>query len=268
MDRTTLVQQIAAKQNFLCVGLDPDFEKIPKYLLDFEDPLFEFCKQIIEATSDLAVAYKPNLAFFECHGTKGWQSLEKIMHLIPSHCFKIADAKRGDIGNTSKMYAKCFFEYFDFDAVTVAPYMGRDSVEPFLSYDGKWVIILALTSNSGSNDFEMLETNNGKVYEHVIRKAATWGNKENTMFVVGATQPDHFSKIRSIVPDHFFLIPGIGAQGGNLEDVCNTCINKDYGILINNGRNILYASDGKDFAFAAREKALQNINEMQSLVSF
>ncbi len=268
MNRFALIDQIKAKRNFLCVGLDPDPDKMPAHLRDFEDPIFEFCKQIIESTSDLAVAYKPNLAFFECHGTKGWQSLEKVIKLIPSHCFKIADAKRGDIGNTSKMYAKCFFEYFDFDAVTVAPYMGRDSVEPFLDYEGKWVIVLGLTSNSGSHDFELLQTNNGKLYQEVISKAAQWGTKDNMMFVVGATQPDHFTSVRSIVPDHFLLVPGVGAQGGNLEDVCKTCLIEDFGVLVNNGRNILYASSGHDFAMASRLAALKNIEEMRNLVSF
>jgi orotidine-5'-phosphate decarboxylase len=268
MNRSELIHQIRTKQNFLCIGLDPDLEKIPTHLLDYEDPIFEFCRQIIESTSDIAVAYKPNLAFFECMGTKGWQSLEKIMKLIPKHCFTIADAKRGDIGNTSKMYAKCFFEYFDFDAITVAPYMGRDSIEPFLSYDGKWVIVLGLTSNTGSMDFEMLDTSHGKLYEQVISKASQWGNQDNMMFVVGATQPDFFTSIRGIVPDHFLLVPGVGAQGGSLEDVCNTCVNADFGVLVNNGRNVLYASADTDFASAARIAALDNIKAMRELVQF
>jgi orotidine-5'-phosphate decarboxylase len=268
MNRSTLVNQIKIKQNFLCIGLDPDIEKIPKHLLDFNDPIYEFCKQIIEQTSDIAVAYKPNLAFFECMGTKGWQSLEKVMQLIPSDCFTIADAKRGDIGNTSKMYAKCFFDYFNFDAVTVAPYMGRDSVEPFLSYDDKWVIVLGLTSNKGSIDFEMLQTPNGKLYEEVIRTASSWGSEDNLMFVVGATQPDFFQSVRNIVPNHFLLIPGVGAQGGSLKDVCNHCINDEYGVLVNNGRSIIYASEGEDFASAARKASMDMVTEIQSMVSF
>lgn len=267
MTKAQLINNIRTKKSFLCVGLDPDIHKIPAHLLDFEDPVFEFCKQIIQQTSDLAIAYKPNLAFFECLGPKGWYTLEKIVNLIPDHCFTIADAKRGDIGNTSLMYAKAFFEYFRFDAITVAPYMGRDSIEPFLSYEGKWVIVLGLTSNSGSNDFEMLQTSEGRLYEKVIKSVASWGTPENTMFVVGATHPSMMEGIRQIAPEHFFLVPGIGAQGGDLDATCKSGINKDVGLLINNSRNILYASNGLHFAEAAREACLNMKSQMEPYLS-
>jgi orotidine-5'-phosphate decarboxylase len=243
-------------------------DKIPKHLLSTEDPIFEFCKEIIDATKDVVVAYKPNLAFFEALGTKGWQSLEKIMDIIPPDIFTIADAKRGDIGNTSKKYAKCFFEYFDFDAVTVAPYMGSDSVEPFLGYQDKWVIVLGLTSNKGSADFELMKSDEKYLWEHVITKSSAWGNPQNMMYVVGATQPDYFNKVRALIPHHFLLIPGVGAQGGSLSDVCNHCLNDDYGILVNNGRSILYASQGEDFGEAALKATIAMKEEITALVNF
>jgi orotidine-5'-phosphate decarboxylase len=263
MNRETLVSQINNKGNFLCVGLDPDIKKIPRHLLDYDDPIFEFCKGIVEATSDICVAYKPNLAFFECLGPKGWLTLEKIMNIIPDTCFTIADAKRGDIGNTSKKYAECFFNYYKFDAVTVAPYMGEDSIMPFLEYDDKWVIILGLTSNSGSKDFEFLPTPDGKLYEVVLKTASSWGNKDNTMFVVGATHPDQISGIRDIVPDHFLLVPGVGAQGGSLDDVCKYGINDHCGLLINNGRAIIYASSDTNYKEAARAETQAMASQMK-----
>jgi orotidine-5'-phosphate decarboxylase len=268
MKRNNLVKSIKEKQNFICIGLDPDIDKIPKHLLATEDPIFEFCKEIIDATKDVVVAYKPNLAFFEAHGTKGWQSLEKIMEIIPHNIFTIADAKRGDIGNTSKMYAKCFFEYFDFDAVTVAPYMGSDSVEPFLGYQDKWVIVLGLTSNKGSADFELMKSDDSYLWEHVITKSSAWGSPENMMYVVGATQPEYFTKVRTLIPDHFLLIPGVGAQGGSLSDVCHHCVNDDYGVLVNNGRSILYASQSEDFGEAARKSTIAMKEEITALVKF
>lgn len=266
MTKKELIQQIENKSNFLCVGLDPDPDKIPKICFDFEDPVFQFCKEIIQHTSDLAVAYKPNLAFFESLGPKGWYTLEKVLKEIPDTCFTIADAKRGDIGNTSKMYAKCFFEYFDFDAITVAPYMGRDSIEPFLEFEDKWVILLGLTSNEGSRDFEMLNTEEGPLYKTVIRQSASWFSSERLMFVVGATHPSLIKEIRDWVPDYFFLVPGVGAQGGSIAEVCNNGLNKDYGLLINNGRNIIYAGNQANFGQAARKACLSGINEMKPFI--
>jgi orotidine-5'-phosphate decarboxylase len=268
MNKEDLKKSIQEKKNFICLGLDPDMDKIPSHLLQTEDPIFEFCKEIIEATKDIVVAYKPNLAFFEAYGTKGWQSLEKVMEIIPKDIFTIADAKRGDIGNTSKMYAKCFFEYFDFDAVTVAPYMGADSVEPFLGYEDKWVIVLGLTSNKGSADFELLKSEDKFIWEHVLDTSSKWGSADNMMYVVGATQPDYFKKVRDIIPDHFLLIPGVGAQGGSLSEVCDHCLNEDYGILVNNGRSILYASANEDFALEARKATLNMKNDINKLVNF
>ncbi|MFM2394852.1 MAG: hypothetical protein RLZZ546_2835 [Bacteroidota bacterium] len=266
MTKIELIQQINLKSNFLCVGLDPDLDKIPKICFDFEDPVFTFCKEIISHTSDLAVAYKPNLAFFESLGPKGWYTLEKVLNEIPDNCFTIADAKRGDIGNTSRMYAKCFFEYFDFDAVTVAPYMGKDSIEPFLDFENKWVILLGLTSNEGSKDFEFLNTENGPLYKQVILKSASWFSSERLMFVVGATHPSLIQQVREWVPDYFFLVPGVGAQGGTIEEVCANGLNADHGLLINNGRNIIYASNHLDFGQAARKVCLSNIQEMKPYI--
>ena len=262
MTRSELIAQIHLKQSFLCVGLDPDLTKIPKHLLQLEDPIFEFNKAIIDATKEYAVAYKPNTAFYEAHGVAGWQALEKTINYIPKDCFIIADAKRGDIGNTSLAYAKAFFETLPCDAITVAPYMGADSVLPFFTYKNKWVVLLALTSNQGSADFQMLEVHEHKLYAEVIKKALSWGNNENTMFVVGATQGEEIKAIRNLAPDHFFLVPGVGAQGGSLEEVFNFGANKDVGLLVNSSRAILYAQDDINFAEGAKKEALKIKTEM------
>jgi orotidine-5'-phosphate decarboxylase len=254
MTKEELFKQIQQKESFLCIGLDTDIHKIPTHLLEFEDPIFEFNKQIIDATHDLCVAYKPNIAFYESMGEKGWSSLQKTMDYIPKNIFTIADAKRGDIGNTSKMYAKTFFETFDFDSVTVAPYMGSDSVTPFLDFDGKWAIVLALTSNSGGLDFQMIKDENGEyLYQKVLKKVQTYG--QNIMFVVGATRAEALQDIRSIAPDSFLLVPGIGAQGGSLEEVAKYGMNKQCGLLVNSSRGIIYANSDKNFAATARQKA-------------
>ena len=269
MTKQQLVEQIRKKRSFLCIGLDVDLEKIPKYLLQFDDPIFEFNKQIIDATHHLTVAYKPNIAFYEAYGIKGWQSLEKTIDYLNQNypeLFTIADAKRGDIGNTSTRYAKAFFEDLKFDSITVAPYMGRDSVEPFLEFQDKFTIMLALTSNSGGSDFQTLEFNKTPLYETVLRKSLNWKNANNLMFVIGATRPEYFEVIRNIVPDHFFLVPGVGAQGGNLKDVCKYGLNDDVGLLINSSRGIIYASNEKDFALKAQEKALELQLEMQEIL--
>lgn len=257
MTRQELHQQIIAKQSYLCVGLDTDMNRIPKHLLEAKDPIFEFNKQIIDATKDLCVAYKPNIAFYESLGSKGWESLEKTLDYIPKEHFTIADAKRGDIGNTSKMYAKAFFERMDFDSVTVAPYMGIDSVSPFLEFDDKWVILLALTSNKGSQDFQFFKQEGEALYEKVLRQAQNWGSPENLMFVVGATHPESFENIRRIAPDNFLLVPGIGAQGGDLQGVAKYGANDQVGLLVNSSRGIIYAGDGEDFAAKARASAQQ-----------
>ena len=262
MTRSELIAQIHLKQSFLCVGLDPDLTKIPKHLLSLEDPIFEFNKAIIDATKEYCVAYKPNTAFYEAHGVAGWQALEKTINYIPKECFIIADAKRGDIGNTSAAYAKAFFETLKCDAITVAPYMGKDSVIPFYSYENNWVVLLALTSNMGSADFQMLEVNEHKLYAEVIKKALSWGNNENTMFVIGATQGEEIKAIRNLAPDHFFLVPGVGAQGGSLEEVFNFGANKDVGLLVNSSRAILYAQDDINFAEGAKKEALKIKTEM------
>lgn len=264
MNRAKIIENIRIKKSFLCVGLDTVLDKIPKFLLDFEDPIFEFNKRIIDATKDYCVAYKPNIAFYESLGPKGWESLQKTIDYIPKDIFTIADAKRGDIGNTSKMYAKTFFQTYSFDAVTVAPYMGIDSVEPFIQEDGKWVILLALTSNQGASDFQLDELKSGKfLYEKVLHHSKKWGNENNMMYVVGATQAESLINIRKIIPNHFLLIPGVGAQGGSLEDVCKYGINKDIGILINSSRGIIYAGQDKYFAEAAAEKAKDIQQQMQ-----
>ncbi len=249
----------------LCVGLDPDLDKIPKHLLETEDPVFEFNKAIIDATLPYAVAYKPNVAFFEALGTKGWESLRKTAEYLPKEVFKIADAKRGDIGNTANKYAQAFFKEMNFDAITVSPYMGEDSITPFLQYENKWVIILGATSNIGFLDFQdiLVDNDSEKLYERVIRKSAEWGSKQNTMFVIGATRSDKMIAIRSLIPDHFLLVPGIGAQGGSLKQVCKFGINKQGGMLINATRSIIYASDGKDFAQAAEMEA-KNLQQQQA----
>ena len=268
MTKKDLHQQILQKQSYLCIGLDADLDRIPTHLLDLEDPIFEFNKQIIDATQDLCVAYKPNMAFYEAMGIKGWKSLEKTLNYIPDTHFTIADAKRGDIGNTSRQYARAFFETLNFDSITVAPYMGSDSVVPFLEYPNKWVILLALTSNAGSNDFQKKQLEDQKeVYELVLAKAKEWGNTENLMFVVGATQPEYFAKIRAIVPDHFLLVPGIGAQGGSLEKVSQACFNDEVGILVNSSRGIIYAGSGVDFAEKARTAAAKLQQQMQLLLN-
>ena len=256
MNRTDLFQQIQLKKSYLCVGLDSDISRIPKHLLNLEDPIFEFNKQIIDATKDLCVAYKPNIAFYEALGSKGWESLEKTLNYIPQEHFTIADAKRGDIGNTSRLYAKAFFEKMDFDSITVAPYMGIDSVQPFLEFDNKWVILLALTSNKGSKDFQFASHENGvPLYEKVMRTAQTWSNPDNLMFVCGATHPEKFKELRAIAPDNFFLVPGIGAQGGDLAKVSEFGMNDHCGLLVNSSRGIIFADDGEDFAAHARTAA-------------
>ena len=259
MNREELIKQIFNKKTFLCVGLDSDIKKIPQHLLSEEDPIFSFNKAIIDATAKYCVAYKPNLAFYESIGVKGLISFEKTINYIKGVCpnhFIIADAKRGDIGNTSSMYARTFFEEYNLDSLTVAPYMGEDSVTPFLKYEGKWVILLALTSNKGSQDFQFTEEKNGeRLFEKVLRISQKWGNEGNMMYVVGATQGKMFEDIRRIVPNHFLLVPGVGAQGGSLQVVCKYGINKDCGLLINSSRGIIYASNGKDFAEVAAQKA-------------
>lgn len=263
MNRSELVNQIKTKRSFLCVGLDTDLKKMPEHLLKEEDPIFAFNKAIIDATADYCVSYKPNLAFYEAFGVKGLISFEKTIKYLkdnyPNH-FIVADAKRGDIGNTSAMYARTFFDEYDVDSLTVAPYMGEDSVTPFLGYEGKWVILLALTSNKGSHDFQLTEDNNGeRLFEKVLRTSQNWGNADNMMYVVGATQGRMFEDIRKIVPNHFLLVPGVGAQGGSLEEVCKYGMNKDCGLLVNSSRGIIYASKGEDFA----EQATKNAKELQ-----
>ncbi len=263
MTRSELIHQIFAKQSFLCVGLDPVMEKIPAHVLEFEDPIFEFNKRIIDATSEYAVAYKPNTAFYEALGVKGWESLEKTIKYIPKECFIIADAKRGDIGNTSTAYAKTFFETLPCDAVTVAPYMGKDSVQPFLKFDGKWAIVLGLTSNEGANDFQYLANQDGQpLYAKVISTVMDWGTSENLMFVVGATRTEQLADIRRIAPEHFLLVPGVGAQGGSLDEVFSAGANKDCGLLVNASRSIIYAGTGTDFEVAAKKEALNIQSEM------
>jgi len=263
MTKQELFNQIIKKESFLCVGLDADLEKIPGHLLELDDPIFEFNKQIIDATKDYCVAYKPNLAFYESLGVKGWESLQKTMEYIPSDIFTIADAKRGDIGNTSRMYAKTFFEYFNFDSVTVAPYMGNDSVSPFLEFSNKWVILLASTSNVGGLDFQYKKIEGGKrVFEEVLEKSLEWGDEENLMYVVGATRAEMLSDVRAIVPDAFLLVPGVGAQGGSLEEVVKYGMNDTCGLLVNSSRGIIYAGSGSDFASAAGKKSKELQSQM------
>lgn len=267
MNRQQLISAIRTKQSFLCVGLDTDLEKIPAHLLETEDPIFEFNKAIIDATKDLCVAYKPNIAFFERYGIDGWKSLQKTIDYIPKDCLIIADAKRGDIGNTSGYYAKAFFETMNCDAITVAPYMGEDSVTPYLAFEGKWTILLALTSNKGALDFETLETKDGKkVYQHVLEKSQTWGTPENLMYVVGATRAEEIGEVRAIAKEHFFLVPGVGAQGGSLEDVVNYGWNSDCGLLVNSSRGIIYASNGADFKEAAKQAAKAIQQDMSAIL--
>ena len=268
MNKQELINQIKQKKSFLCIGLDTDIQKIPEHLLKFDDPVFEFNKQIIDSTKDLCVAYKLNTAFYESNGINGWKSLMKTIEYIPKNIFSIADAKRGDIGNTSKMYAKTFFETMDFDSITVNPYMGSDSVEPFLDFNNKWVILLALTSNKGSEDFQNFSNqSNVKLYQQVLEKSMNWSDDSRIMYVVGATKSDSLKEIRKIIPDHFLLIPGVGAQGGSLDDVVKFGMNKDCGLLINSSRSIIYAGHGENFAENAREAALKIKLEMENYLS-
>ena len=264
MTSLQLFENIRKKESYLCVGLDTDLEKIPAHLLKFPDPVFEFNKQIIDATHEFAVAYKPNIAFYEALGPKGWESLQKTLDYIPKNIFTIADAKRGDIGNTSSLYARAFFKQMDFDSITVAPYMGEDSVKPFLEFKDKWVILLAHTSNSGSSDFQLIESKAGrKLYEEVMLKAKTWGSPDQLMYVVGATQAEKIASIRKLVPDYFFLVPGIGAQGGDLELVSKYGMNKTCGLLVNSARAIIYASSATNFAEVAGKEAKRVQQEMK-----
>ena len=268
MNRQQLIEQIKTKKSFLCVGLDTDLKKVPQHLLNDNDAIFTFNKNIIDATAKYCVAYKPNLAFYEAFGVKGMIAFEKTVNYLnkyyPDH-FIIADAKRGDIGNTSKMYARTFFEEYHVDALTVAPYMGEDSVTPFLGYEGKWVILLALTSNKGSNDFQLTTSPDGEhLFEKVIRTSRKWGNDDNMMFVVGATQGKMFEDIRKVAPDSFLLVPGVGAQGGSLEEVCRYGMTKDCGLLVNSSRGIIYASSGEDYAEVAGQKAKELQEQMAS----
>ncbi|TFF36019.1 orotidine-5'-phosphate decarboxylase [Mucilaginibacter psychrotolerans] len=267
MSRQQLIAQIKQKKTFLCVGLDTDVEKIPDFLKEYPDPAFEFNKRIIDATRDLCIAYKPNAAFYESRGMAGLQSLISTYEYLPKDCLSIIDAKRGDIGNTSDNYAKAFFNEdvtgMGFDAITVTPYMGNDSVTPYLKYEGKWVIILALTSSVGSKDFQYLNTGEGFLYEAVIQKANTWAGADRLMFVVGATKSTEFANIRKYAPDNFLLVPGVGAQGGSLEDVCKYGMTADCGLIVNASRSIIYASKGEDFAEAARAEALSLQQQMQ-----
>ncbi len=259
--RQHLIDQIRQKKSFLCIGLDTDPEKIPAFLNDFPNPVMEFNRRIIDATQDLCIAYKPNTAFYECYGAKGWQNLIDTCNYIPNDVFKIADAKRGDLGNTGQMYAKAFFDKkssgMEFDAVTVAPYMGSDSVMPFLQYENKWVILLALTSNKSHQDFQLSTDGEEALYEQVLKKSQNWATANQLMYVVGATRGEAFLNIRKIAPDHFLLVPGIGAQGGQLEDVCRYGLNANCGLIVNASRSIIYASTDQDFAEAAREEALK-----------
>lgn len=260
MTRSELIAQIRKKRSFLCVGLDTDLRKIPPHLLEEEDPIFAFNKAIIDATKDYCVAYKPNIAFYECHGPKGWESLKKTLDYIPKDIFTIADAKRGDIGNTSRYYAETFFNYLDADSVTVAPYMGEDSVTPFLEFENRWVILLALTSNYGALDFQFIaDEQNEELYKKVLKRSQEWGTPENLMYVVGATRAEGIAEVRKIAPDHFFLVPGVGAQGGSLTDVAHYGWNRDCGLLVNSSRAIIYASNDLDF----EEKAANAARELQ-----
>lgn len=270
MNRNKLIEQIKQKKTFLCVGLDPDVDKFPKHILNEEDPIFEFNRDIIDATADHCIAFKPNNAFYEAYGITGIESLERTIKYIkinyPDH-FLIADAKRGDIGNTSSMYAKAFFKRLDADAITVAPYMGSDSVKPFLGFENKWAIILGLTSNEGSADFQLLKTGTEELYLNVIRTCASWGTENNMMFVVGATKAQMLENIRKIIPNHFLLVPGVGTQGGSLEDVCKFGMNKDIGLIVNVSRNIIYAGNGKDFATKAGEEAKKIAEQMKTYLN-
>ncbi len=267
MTRQELTEQIFAKGSYLCVGLDTDLEKIPVHLRQHPDALFEFNRQIIDATRDYCVSYKINTAFYEAYGLKGWEALERTVKYIPKTHFTIADAKRGDIGNTSAQYARAFFETLNFDAITVAPYMGEDSVMPFLEYKDKWTIVLGLTSNAGARDFELQPAGDGFLYEKVLTTVASWGSPDNLMFVVGATQAEAFTNIRRLAPTHFYLVPGVGAQGGSLQDISEKAMTSDCGLLVNASRAVIYASGGVDFAQAASAAASAYAREMQPFVA-
>lgn len=270
MTTQQLIEQIRLKRSFLCIGLDVDLTKIPQHLLELEDPIFEFNKAIIDATHDLCVSYKPNTAFYEAYGIKGWQSLQKTINYINEkypEIFTIADAKRGDIGNTSTMYAKAFLEDLNFDSVTVAPYMGKDSVEPFLAFQNKHTIMLALTSNEGAFDFQTKNVDGKELYKVVIETSKTWKNSENLMYVVGATKAEYFTEIRQLIPNSFLLVPGVGAQGGSLQEVCKYGMCENVGLLINSSRGIIYASNGIDFAAKAREEAMKMQQEMEVILN-
>jgi orotidine-5'-phosphate decarboxylase len=268
MTRAELIRQIQAKQSFLCVGLDPDPAKMPPHLLRQPNAVLEFNRNIIQATRDFCVAYKPNLAFYESMGPEGWAVLKQTLEFIPGEHLIIADAKRGDIGNTSRQYAKAFFETLNADALTIAPYMGADSIQPFLESEGKWVVLLALTSNKGSQDFQMQKMADGRaLYETVLETSVRWGTPDQLMFVVGATHPDYFQTIRRIAPDHFLLVPGVGAQGGSLEEVCRYGMNREVGLLINVSRGVLYAGTGTDYAEAAGRAAQQYQQQMARILS-
>lgn len=262
MNRAALVQAIKNKKSVLCVGLDTDISKIPQHLLSEADPVFAFNKAIIDATKDYAVSYKLNTAFYEAQGIKGWESMQKTLEYIPDDIFTIADAKRGDIGNTAEQYAKTFFETYPFDSITVAPYMGEDSVKPFMKFDGKWSIVLGLTSNKGSADFQLQPTGDELLYEKVLKTVASWGTSENTMFVIGATRTEQLQHVRSLLPGHFFLVPGVGAQGGTVADVCENAMNSDAGILINVSRGVIYAGNGEDYAEKAKVAAAEFQQQM------
>lgn len=271
MNKEQLFEQIQQKKSFLCIGLDPVLDKLPKHLLKYNDPILEFNKQLIDATHDLCVAYKPNTAFYESRGVKGWQTLVDTWKHFPKDIFTIADAKRGDIGNTSAMYAEAFFNEessaMSFNSITVAPYMGKDSVAPFLNHPDKWVILLALTSNQGSQDFQVKQSDDQKLYEQVIKTSQNWGNSDQLMYVVGATKAEEFQNIRQLAPEHFLLVPGVGAQGGSLSAVCQYGLNSQCGLLVNAARSIIYASDGLDFAEKAREEALALQQEMEQILA-
>jgi len=270
MNKEQLFEQIQQKKSFLCIGLDPMLDKLPKHLLKYNDPTLEFNKQLIDATHDLCVAYKPNTAFYESRGVKGWETLVNTWKHFPKDVFTIADAKRGDIGNTSAMYAEAFFNQessaMSFDSITVAPYMGKDSVSPFLTHPNKWVILLALTSNAGSQDFQVKQSNGQKLYEQVIKTSQEWATSDQMMYVVGATKAEEFQNIRQLAPEHFLLVPGVGAQGGSLSAVCQYGLNSQCGLLVNAARSIIYASDGVDFAEKAREEALILQQEMEQIL--
>jgi orotidine-5'-phosphate decarboxylase len=262
MTKAQLIENIYSKKSLLCVGLDTDLTKIPKHLLDYEDPAFEFNKAIIDATHDLTIAYKINTAFYEAQGIQGWLSMQKTLAYIPENIFTIADAKRGDIGNTSQQYALTFFKTYPFHSVTVAPYMGEDSVKPFLQFPGHWAIVLGLTSNAGSADFQLQVCGQELLYEKVLNTVASWGSDENTMFVIGATQKEQLQHVRNLLPKHFFLIPGVGAQGGDVNTVCKYAMNSDGGVLINVSRGIIYADNGEKYTEKIREAALNYQREM------